>query len=96
MEIVFSLVLEAQTVCFSVQDWGLGIPTEDQTHLFESFHRAANVGNIQGTGLGLSVVQRCVELHGGTITVHSQVGEGSTFIAQLPRYCKTNQVASFK
>lgn len=95
-EIAFSLVLEAQTVCFSVQDWGLGIPAEDQAHLFESFHRAANVGNIQGTGLGLSVVQRCVELHGGTITVHSQVGEGSTFVVQLPRYCKANQVAPFK
>jgi signal transduction histidine kinase len=48
-------------------------------HLFESFHRASNVGDIQGTGLGLAIVKKSVELHGGRIEVESAVGRGTTF-----------------
>ncbi|HEY9599682.1 MAG TPA: PAS domain-containing sensor histidine kinase [Cyanophyceae cyanobacterium] len=71
-------------VCFEIQDEGIGIPIEDQARLFESFHRAKNVGNIPGTGLGLSIVKNSVELHGGTITFISQVGIGTTFRVTLP------------
>ena len=69
---------ENQTV-FEVSDQGIGVPADEIEHLFESFHRASNVGSIAGTGLGLVIVKQAVELHGGTITVHSQVGQGTTF-----------------
>jgi len=52
--------------------------------LFEPFFRASNVSDHNGTGLGLAVVKNAVELHGGTITVESEVGAGSSFIVTLP------------
>jgi PAS domain S-box-containing protein len=67
-----------------VKDEGIGIPQEDQLHLFEVFHRAANAHKIPGTGLGLAIVKRAVDKLGGTITVDSQVGAGSTFTITLP------------
>jgi signal transduction histidine kinase len=67
-----------------VQDEGIGIPIEDQQKLFESFARASNVGAIAGTGLGLSIVKKCVNLHGGQITVESKVSAGTTFTVSLP------------
>src|SRR5579883_324639 len=68
-----------------VRDYGLGIPAADLPHIFEPFHRAANVtGKITGTGLGLSSVQQMVTHHGGTITVESQEQHGSTFTVRLP------------
>jgi len=65
-------------------DQGIGIPEEDQTHLFEAFHRASNTGHISGTGLGLAITKHAVELHNGTIAVKSAVGVGSTFTITLP------------
>jgi PAS domain S-box-containing protein len=67
-----------------VQDRGIGIPEEDQPRLFEPFHRACNVGTIRGTGLGLNIAKRSVELHGGTITFVSKIGEGTRFEVILP------------
>jgi PAS domain S-box-containing protein len=64
---------------FSVSDKGIGIPPADLPRLFESFHRGTNVGNIQGTGIGLHIVKECVQLHRGTIEVESVVGQGATF-----------------
>ena len=72
----------AHTV-FEVQDAGIGIPADELHHLFDSFHRASNVGAIAGTGLGLSIVKKSVELHGGTIAVRSTIGEGSCFTVTL-------------
>jgi signal transduction histidine kinase len=69
---------------FRVSDEGIGIPAEDQEHLFETFYRANNVGNNPGTGLGLAIVKRSVDVCGGTITVSSQAGHGSTFTVRLP------------
>jgi signal transduction histidine kinase len=69
---------------FQIQDQGIGIPPEDQARLFESFHRASNVGQIPGTGLGLAIVKKAVDLHKGTIQVRSEVGDGTTFIVTLP------------
>lgn len=69
---------------FEVSDHGIGIPVADQARLFESFHRATNVGNISGTGLGLSIVKRSLERQGGSIEVRSQVGLGTTFRVTLP------------
>jgi PAS domain S-box-containing protein len=66
-----------------ISDQGMGIPASDLPRLFETFHRGTNVGNIQGTGIGLHIVKECVDLHRGTITVESQVGQGTTFRVHL-------------
>ncbi|WP_053076726.1 7TM diverse intracellular signaling domain-containing protein [Caenimonas sp. SL110] len=71
---------------FEVSDQGIGIPADEIAHLFESFHRASNVGAIQGTGLGLAIVKNAVEMHGGTIEVQSRIGEGTTFTVRLPQH----------
>lgn len=68
---------------FEVQDQGIGIPPEEIPHLFQSFHRASNVGDIQGTGLGLAIVKNSVELHGGSIDVRSVPGQGACFTVTL-------------
>ncbi len=68
---------------FEVQDQGIGIPPEEIPHLFQSFHRASNVGDIQGTGLGLAIVKNSVELHGGSIVVRSLPGQGACFTVTL-------------
>lgn len=82
----FSVRREGDTAVFSVRDHGIGIPPADQARLFEAFHRAGNVGETPGTGLGLLIVKRCVELHHGTIGFDSQVGEGTTFTVRLPLF----------
>ncbi len=69
---------------FIVHDYGIGIPEADRPHLFEPFHRASNVGQTQGTGLGLLIVKRCVELLDGKITFESREGAGTTFTVRLP------------
>ncbi|MFN8359237.1 MAG: PAS domain-containing sensor histidine kinase [Candidatus Kapaibacterium sp.] len=67
-----------------VQDRGIGIPAESIGSIFESFHRADNVGNISGTGLGLAIVKQSVDLLGGEISVESELNEGTTFTVKLP------------
>jgi len=69
---------------FKIQDQGIGIPEPDLKHLFEPFHRADNVGTISGTGLGLVITKESVELHGGSISVESQVNVGTTFTVEIP------------
>ncbi|MBD2343069.1 PAS domain S-box protein [Anabaena subtropica] len=69
---------------FEIHDWGIGISPEDITHLFESFYRAKNVGNILGTGLGLAIVKKCVDIHQGEISVSSKIGIGTVFTVNLP------------
>ncbi|GAP14375.1 histidine kinase [Longilinea arvoryzae] len=73
------------SVSFSIQDNGVGIPEADLPHVFEKFYRAHNIQEAYpGTGLGLSICNRIIEIHGGTITVQSQVNAGSTFTVELP------------
>jgi len=80
------LVLTCQDnqIEIQIQDEGIGIPEEDQLRLFEAFHRAVNVEGIPGTGLGLVIVKNAVDVHGGSITINSKVGEGTTFTVRLP------------
>ncbi|WP_368012021.1 hybrid sensor histidine kinase/response regulator [Laspinema palackyanum] len=80
----FTLTGQGEYLILSVQDSGIGIPEPDLIHLFESFQRASNVGNLPGTGLGLAIVKKCVDRHHGTITVNSTVGVGTTFTVTLP------------
>lgn len=80
----FELNCQDKWIIFKVQDSGIGIPQDDLQHLFESFYRANNVENIPGAGLGLAIVKKAVDLHGGTITVDSEVGVGTTFTVTIP------------
>ena len=67
-----------------VQDQGVGIPKADQEHLFERFFRAKNVANIAGTGLGLHIVGRYVDLMGGSVALHGVLDQGTTVTLTLP------------
>lgn len=67
-----------------VSDRGRGIPPQDQQDLFRPFHRASNVGNVPGTGLGLTIIRRVVEAHRGTLDFKSEVGGGTTFTLGFP------------
>jgi two-component system, OmpR family, sensor histidine kinase VicK len=69
----------------SVKDNGIGIPAKDLAHLYDPFHRAANVGVISGTGLGLPITKRAIEMHGGTVMVESEVDRGTTFTITVPQ-----------
>ena len=80
----FKLSYQNNYAIFKISDSGIGIPTEEQTKLFDSFYRATNVGKISGTGLGLSIIKQCVDLHRGKITFESEEGKGTTFTVTLP------------
>jgi PAS domain S-box-containing protein len=82
--VIIEIRQEENEVILSVTDQGIGFSKKDQESLFEPFHRGQNVGNIQGTGLGLSVLQTAIELHKGKIKVESKLNNGSTFIVSLP------------
>ncbi len=76
--------LENDDLVIEVKDEGIGIPKEEQKHLFTRFFRAKNVENIKGTGLGLNIVRNYVELMDGKINFTSEEGKGSTFIVTIP------------
>jgi signal transduction histidine kinase len=82
----FSVLRENNEAVFTFRDQGIGIPQFDQPRIFEAFHRAANAGQTQGTGLGLLIVKRCVELHDGRIAFQSCEGTGTTFTVRLPLF----------
>jgi len=74
---------------FVIRDRGCGIPEADRPRLFTAFHRGRNVGQTPGTGLGLVIVKRCVECHGGTLRFDSVEGQGTTFTVTLPLFAGT-------
>jgi PAS domain S-box-containing protein len=74
---------ERDAVC-TVCDQGIGIPEKDQQWLFNAFQRGSNVADRPGTGLGLVLVKRCVDLHGGKVRIESKVGAGTTVTVRLP------------
>lgn len=65
-------------------DQGIGIPAEDLPLIFEPFHRAGNAENIKGTGLGMSIVKRSLDLHNGKINIISEIGKGTTITVEIP------------
>ena len=85
--IAVSLSEENDCLVWRVQDDGIGIPAEDQAHIFERFYRVdkARSRETGGTGLGLSIVKQLVTMHGGRITVDSVTGRGTMFTVILPR-----------
>jgi signal transduction histidine kinase len=68
---------------FEVENQGIGIPAAEIPHLFQSFQRARNVGDVPGSGLGLAIVRKCIELHGGEVEVHSDPGRSTRFTVTL-------------
>ena len=90
----FTVVREADEAVVVLRDRGIGIPLEDQPRLFEVFHRARNVGEIPGTGLGLVIVKRCIDLHGGHIQVESEPRFGTIFTIRLKMFPAVRKVKS--
>ncbi|OKL40419.1 hybrid sensor histidine kinase/response regulator [Pontibacter flavimaris] len=82
--VIFTTALEQDTLTITVQDQGIGIPKVDQAHLFTPFFRAQNVTNIQGTGLGLNIVKRYVEIMNGSMEYDSELDKGTTFTITFP------------
>ena len=68
----------------TVADEGEGINEDDLPHIFDRFYRSSEARTLPGSGLGLSIVKRAAERHGGTVEVASERGEGTTFTLRLP------------
>ncbi len=84
--VTLSAVHAADVVTLSVRDEGLGIAPENQALIFEGFRQVegSNTRRFGGSGLGLAISKRLVTMHGGTLQVHSALGQGSTFLVELP------------
>lgn len=85
-KITLRLYSDNTNVVLEVEDTGVGIPENELSHMFERFHRVENVvgRTYEGTGIGLSLTKELVQLHGGTISVKSKEGKGSTFTVNIP------------
>lgn len=75
---------EKNDVILLIKDKGIGILPEELEKVFQPFSRGENVDNIPGTGLGLAVVKKCLEIHGGKISLESELGKGTTFLVAIP------------
>lgn len=82
----FEVARVVDDAVFRFRDRGIGIPAADREWLFDAFHRGGNVGDRPGSGLGLTIVKRCVELHGGRIAIESEVGRGTEVTVRLPLF----------
>lgn len=83
-EIILMTNSKEKDISISITDQGIGIPEEDQKHLFSSFFRGTNANNIQGTGLGLHIVKRYIDLMGGTVFLQSEQGTGTRVDIKFP------------
>lgn len=83
-EIDIQLSCEPEGIRVAVHDAGMGISQNEQDNIFTPFYRGQNVENISGSGLGLAVVKKCLELHHGHISVASDAGKGTTFAVYIP------------
>lgn len=87
-EIIFTAGKINDHIEFVVSDNGIGIPEEDQKRIFDPFDRGSNIGVIRGSGLGMSIVKRSVDLHMGKIEFESKVNKGTKFVVTIPLiYC---------
>jgi len=84
-QITVTLEIQDSTIQISVRDQGLGIPKNEQNKMFERFFRSKNVFNIEGTGLGLTIVKRYLDILQGTISFESEEGQGTVFFITLPK-----------
>jgi len=87
--VYFTLTCEPDSVIFQIKDEGIGIPEEEQGKIFEPFCRGRNAGSVTGSGLGMAVVKKCLDLHQGELSVNSEVDVGTTFTVKLLQPQKT-------
>ncbi len=83
-QVEFEFTNTSTQIIISIKDEGIGMSSEDIEKVFDNFHRGSNVENIKGTGVGMSVVKRCVDLHNGKIQVESKLGNGTRIRVFLP------------
>jgi len=83
--IIISAIMIDNVLQIHIIDEGIGIPEADKKHMFDRFFRASNSGNIQGTGLGLNIVKRYVDLLNGSIQFKSEYQKGTTFTVSIPK-----------
>jgi signal transduction histidine kinase len=81
-----SIERDGEMAVCRIRDAGIGIPPADRERIFQAFHRGRNTGHLPGSGLGLTIVQRCVEVHRGRLSVQSEVGRGTTVTVRLPLF----------
>ncbi|MDI9636050.1 ATP-binding protein [Geitlerinema splendidum] len=84
-QVTLKLEGDSEQIVFEVEDQGMGISEDEQANIFNPFYRGQNVEGISGSGLGLAVVSKCVEIQKGRIEVNSHVGEGTRFRVYIPR-----------
>lgn len=87
------VIRDGDAAVISIIDQGAGIPEVDLPRIFQAFQRAGNVGQVAGTGLGLVIVQRCVDLHGGIISLESEVGRGTRVTTRLPMFGRAKPIS---
>ena len=90
--VTVQITTEGDQVLLVVEDQGIGIPESDIKYLFQPFQRGSNAGDFPGTGIGLTIIQKSVELMNGSVSLRSKVGQGTTFMVRFPaRYENTNR-----
>lgn len=93
-EVAVSLIGDERQVTLTVSDTGVGIPPEEQAHIFERFHRVGSDDQQPGSGIGLALVAEMTAAHDGAVEVFSEPGKGSQFVVRLPRYNGSSAAAS--
>ncbi|MFV5685685.1 PAS domain S-box protein [Flavobacterium sp. GB2R13] len=84
VDVILKLFIKESKVVVEIIDFGIGIPEEDQTKLFNTFFRASNTNGIQGTGLGLYIIKTFTEKNFGTVQLESELGKGTKVTLQFP------------
>jgi len=93
-QVDFDVLVSDEQCRFTVGDRGIGIPEADTPRLFESFFRASNANQIKGSGLGLAVVKKAVEVQNGTVEVETRLGQGTKFVVLVPRELSVSRSSS--
>jgi signal transduction histidine kinase len=88
-----SVEQDTDAALLRVRDHGIGVPAEQQGRIFERFARAVSVREYGGLGLGLFISKEIVDAHGGSIYVESALGEGATFVVELPLHIRATETA---
>ncbi|TAL70064.1 MAG: PAS domain-containing sensor histidine kinase [Bacteroidetes bacterium] len=82
-DIISSIKTNNNYIEISVQDYGIGIPTEEIPYIYDTFYRCKNSGTLRGTGIGLSVAKKCIDILKGQIEIETEINKGSKFIVKL-------------
>lgn len=89
-DVVIELQIKKSHVIVIFKDSGIGIPIKEVNEVFQAFFRASNVADIKGNGIGLSIVEKIINIHKGTINISSKINEGTTVKVSLPRFIQNS------